>query len=104
MTMTMRSTISKLRMFAVLAVVSLTTVKVLAADADTNRPPVNIAIYGLVHGHARGFVPKVKSDPNVRLVGIIESDPKVIAAYAKQFKLGTNLFYPSFEALLAATN
>jgi len=75
-----------------------------AAEATTNRPPVRVAMYGLVHGHARGFVPRVLNNPDVQLVGIIEPDQKVAAAYAKQFKLGTNLFFPNLETLLAKTN
>jgi predicted dehydrogenase len=75
-----------------------------AADWTTNRPPVRLAIYGLVHGHARGFVPRAMSDPDIQLVGIIEPDQKVAAIYAKQFKLKKSLFFPSLEALLATTN
>ncbi|HEV2694782.1 MAG TPA: Gfo/Idh/MocA family oxidoreductase [Verrucomicrobiae bacterium] len=75
-----------------------------ASAETTNRPPVRVAMYGLVHGHARGFVPRVINNPEVQLVGIIEPDQKVAAIYAKQFKLGTNLFYPSLAALLAKTN
>ncbi|HSY18308.1 MAG TPA: Gfo/Idh/MocA family oxidoreductase [Candidatus Acidoferrales bacterium] len=75
-----------------------------AAEGATNRPPIRVAMYGLVHGHARGFVPRVVNNPDVQLVGIIEPDQKVAAIYAKQFKLSTNLFYPSLEALLAKTN
>src|SRR6185312_4132846 len=75
-----------------------------AAEGTANPPPIRLAIYGLVHGHARGFVPRVISNPEIQLVGIIEPDQKVAASYAKQFKLGTNLFFPSLEALLAKTN
>ena len=75
-----------------------------AAEGTINRSPIRVAIYGLVHGHARGFVPRVVNNPDVQLVGIIEPDQKVAAIYAKQFKLSTNLFYPNLEALLAKTN
>ena len=73
-----------------------------AADPTTNRPPIRLAIYGLVHGHARGFVPRVVSNPDIQLVGIIEPDQKVAAIYAKEFKLSKDLFYPSLDALLLA--
>jgi predicted dehydrogenase len=75
-----------------------------AAEGTTNQPPIRLAIYGLVHGHARGFVPRVVSDPDVQLVGIIEPDQTVVASYAKQFNLRPELFFPSLAALLAKTN
>jgi predicted dehydrogenase len=95
-------TLIKLPLILVCSLLGLTVSH--AAEATTNRPPVRMAMYGLVHDHARGFVPRVVNNPDVQLVGIIEPDQKVAAIYAKQFKLGTNLFYPSLEALLAKTN
>ena len=92
----------KLPLLLVGSLLSLTVAR--AADGTTNRPPVRVAMYGLVHGHARGFVPRMVNNPDVQLVGIIEPDQKVAAIYAKQFKLSTNLFYPTLEALLAKTN
>jgi predicted dehydrogenase len=74
-----------------------------AADVGS-KPPIRIAIYGLVHGHARGFVPQALKSSEVQLVGIIEPDEKVAALYAKQYNLNTNLFFPNLEALLAKTN
>jgi predicted dehydrogenase len=68
------------------------------------KPPVHVAIIGLVHDHAYGFIPLTRNRPDVQLVGIVEPDPELAASYAKRFKLDTNLFYTSLEALLAKTN
>jgi len=74
------------------------------ALAETDRPPVRLAIIGLVHSHVRGFLPLALANPQVQVVGIVEPDQTLVAQCARQYKLGTNLFYPSLEALLAGTN
>jgi predicted dehydrogenase len=68
------------------------------------KPPVRIAMIGLVHDHAYGFFPLTQSRPDVQLAGIVEPDPELAATYAKRFNLPTNLFYTTLEALLAKTN
>jgi predicted dehydrogenase len=68
------------------------------------KPPVRLAIFGLVHDHAYGFLPMTRGRPEVQLVGIVEPDPDVAATFAKRFDLNSNLFFPSLDALLAKTN
>ena len=68
------------------------------------KPAVHIAIIGLVHDHAYGFIPLTRDRPDVQLVGIVEPDRELAASYAKRFNLDTHLFYTSLEALLAKTN
>jgi len=72
--------------------------------AATNKPPVRIAIIGLVHSHVHGFLPSVLSDRDVQLVGIVENNPKLIAANAARYRLNMDLFFNSVEDLLAKTN
>jgi predicted dehydrogenase len=67
------------------------------------KPAVHIAIIGLVHDHAYGFIPLTRDRPDVQLVGIVEPDRELAASYAKRFNLDTHLFYTSLEALLAKT-
>jgi predicted dehydrogenase len=66
--------------------------------------PVRYAIVGLTHDHARGFIPSARGRTDVHLVGIVEADQQLVARYAKAYNLNTNLFYPTLEALFAATN
>ena len=68
------------------------------------KPPVRLAIVGLTHDHAMGFIPRLNNRQDVQLVGIVETNQDLIARYARQFHLGPNLFFPSLEALLARTN
>jgi predicted dehydrogenase len=72
--------------------------------AETNLPPVRYAIIGLVHDHARGFIPGAIKRSDVQLVGIVEPDRQLAARYAAQYHLNTNLFYASLKELLAKTN
>jgi predicted dehydrogenase len=72
--------------------------------SQETKPPVNYAIMGLAHDHARGFIPRARNRPELQLAGIVESNQELAALYARQFKLPTNLFSPSLEALLARTN
>jgi predicted dehydrogenase len=67
------------------------------------KPAVHIAMIGLVHDHANGFIPLTRDRPDVQLVGIVEPDRALAATYARRFNLNSNLFYASLEALLAKT-
>ncbi len=83
---------------------SLVGLAALPAMAETNPPPVRLAVFGLVHGHVGAFIPNALNNPAVQLVGIVEPDEKLAAHYAEILQLNTNLFFTSLEALLAHTN
>ncbi|MFZ0828939.1 MAG: Gfo/Idh/MocA family oxidoreductase [Verrucomicrobiia bacterium] len=72
--------------------------------AQNAKPPVRIAIVGLAHDHALGFIPRLQGQTDVQLAGIVETNQTLIARYSQRFNLGSNLFYPSLEALFAKTN
>ncbi len=69
-----------------------------------NEPPVRVAVVGLVHGHVQGFLHNLPSHPNVQLVGISDPDAALRQKYAAQFHLSDSLFFPTEEAMLAATH
>ena len=78
---------------------------VLSSPAETTNPPaIHYAIIGLVHDHARGFIPGALARTDVQLAGIVEPDRELASRYAAQYHLGTNLFYASLKELLAKTN
>jgi predicted dehydrogenase len=72
--------------------------------AQPAQPTVRIAMAGLVHDHAMGFIPRLAGRTDVQLVGIVETNQDLIARYSGRFHLNPNLFYPSLEALFAKTN
>jgi predicted dehydrogenase len=63
--------------------------------------PVRLAIIGLVHGHVRGFIPKALVRSDIQVVGIVEKDPALVAAYASRYHLKTDFFHASVADLLA---
>jgi predicted dehydrogenase len=74
------------------------------AWSEDTKPPVHVAIIGLVHDHAYGFIPLTRDRTDAQLVGIVEPDRALAASYAKRFHLPSDLFYTNLEALLAKTN
>ena len=88
----------------VLALLSSICFAAFCASAQDEKPPVHLAIVGLVHDHAMGFFPRFQGRQDVQLVGVVETDPALIARYSQKFNLSPSLFYPSLDALLAATN
>ncbi len=67
-------------------------------------PPVRIAIVGLAHDHAWGFIPRFNGRTDVQLAGIVETNQDLIQRYSRAFHLEPNLFYPSLDALFEKTN
>jgi predicted dehydrogenase len=65
--------------------------------------PVRFAIVGLVHDHARGFIPSTKSRSDVQLVAIVEPNHELAQHYAQTYRLDTNLFYTSLDEMLEKT-
>src|ERR1039457_5493902 len=88
-------------LFAFCSLLGLTA---LSAVSEESKPTVRFAIVGLVHDHARGFIPGLLTRTDVQLAGIVEPDQKLTAQYARLYKLNTNLFYSTLEDLLARTN
>ena len=86
---------------AFLLLLGLTAVPVFSEEG---KPPVRIAIIGLVHTHVRGFLPQALTNAEVQVVGIVEPDRKLVAEFAERYQINTNLFYGSLEELFAKTN
>ncbi len=88
----------------VLAVTGLLYLTVFESFAQDTKPPVHLAIVGLVHDHVGGFFPRLQGRQDVQLVGIVETNQVLIDRYSRRFHLAPGLFYPSLEALFAKTN
>jgi predicted dehydrogenase len=68
-----------------------------------DKPPVRIAIVGLVHDHVGGFLPRLKGRADIQLVGIVETNQVLIDRYSRRFHLSPDLFYPTLDDLFAKT-
>lgn len=72
--------------------------------AETLAAPVKVAIVGLVHGHVEGFLDQLPQHHEVKLVGIAEANPALVAKYEKKFGLPASLFYKDTESVLSAAH
>lgn len=69
-------------------------------SAVTPGSPVRVVIVGLVHDHARGLFGPLSKNQNVQLVGVVESDPALVAKYTAQFHLDPKLFFTDLDKTL----
>ena len=72
----------------------------IATASEKPRSPVNLALCGLEHDHAIYMMPRLLSHKEVKLVGIIESNPRLVQRYSDKFGLDSALFVPTLETLL----
>jgi predicted dehydrogenase len=61
---------------------------------------LRLAIAGLVHGHARGFLQQAVKREDVVIAGISDPDGELRARYARAFNLPEAVFHPTLERLL----
>ena len=87
-----------------LACAALWCLFVPSTRAGEGKAPVRYAIIGLSHDHAAGFIPRARENGEAVLAGIVEPKRELAEAYARRYKLDTNLFFTSLDALLAQTN
>ena len=75
------------------------------AQNNSNSPAaIRVAVVGLEHGHVAGFLPSLKSHPEIQLVGIEEPDTALAKKYGNQFHLDRKLFYTSIDAMIQQTH
>jgi predicted dehydrogenase len=63
-------------------------------------PPLRLAVIGLVHGHAGGFLRRIIGREDVILAGIAEPRSEVRLRYAAQYSLGDTVFYADTARML----
>lgn len=71
-----------------------------AASAGAQKPPLRVAIAGLVHGHAGGFFSHTLGRSDIQIVGIAEPDRALFDRYAGKYKLDAALYHADLEELL----
>src|SRR6266404_1814031 len=72
-----------------------------AADA---KPPLRVAIAGLVHSHAQGFFSHSLHRTDIQIVAIAEPDRALFDQYAAQFHLDSSLYHADLDELLRTTH
>src|SRR5271157_5193508 len=81
------------------ALVMVARTGVMAAETA----PLRVAIVGLVHGHADGFLGNSAKRADIKIVGISEPDRKLFDQYAAKFGLDAGLYHADVEEMLATT-
>lgn len=61
-----------------------------------------LAVVGLVHSHVWGHLPKMLNNKNVKLVGVAEKNPELVAE-AKKAGVADNLFFTDYPKMLDET-
>ncbi len=64
--------------------------------------PVRLAVVGLVHGHVRGFLDRLKGRTDVQLVGVVDADASLRQSYRERYALAPEIFHATVEAMLDA--
>lgn len=70
--------------------------------AFSHAQTLSVGVVGLSHDHAHGIMNQYKKG-EVKLVGIVEEDTKLIDRYTKRYQLDKSLFYKTLEDLLSKT-
>ena len=65
--------------------------------------PLRLAIAGLVHGHAEGFLGAAQKRSDVQLVGVFEPDVALQRRYAERFGLASDLLFTDLRRMLERT-
>jgi len=79
------------------------TVAIAAPQADSNQPPLRIAIAGLTHDHVTGLLRELPRRKDITLVGISEPNAQLAAKYIAKYRLVPSIIYPDLEKLINET-
>ncbi len=83
------------RLAAMCAVLFLSLVTATGAEG-----PIRVALVGLVHGHAKGFLRALPGNDSATLVAVVEPREDLAKEYAGKFGLDAKLFYTDLERML----
>ena len=68
--------------------------------AQSQAPPMRLAIAGLVHGHVSGFLRAARARRDVEIVGVFDPDPALLKKYAATLKLPDAVLFTDLAAML----
>ena len=88
-------------LFRLLCVALVALLVLCLSHPATATPPIRVALVGLVHGHALGFLRSLPGNDVATLVAIVEPQQALAQAYAAKHHLDAKLFYADTEKMLA---
>jgi glucose-fructose oxidoreductase len=71
-----------------------------SVTATAAEGPIRVALVGLVHGHAKGFLRALPGNDSATLVAVVEPREDLAKEYAAKFGLDSKLFYTDLERML----
>src|SRR5437763_883437 len=72
----------------------------ISVTANAAEGPIRVALVGLVHGHAKGFLRALPGNDAATLVAVVEAREDLGKEYAAKFGLDAKLFYTDLERML----
>jgi predicted dehydrogenase len=69
-----------------------------------SRPPLRVAIVGLVHGHVHGFLAQYRHNPEIEIVGVAEPDQELLAKAGARYGFDQAILFTSLDEMLAKTH
>src|SRR5579871_4940496 len=72
--------------------------------AQNSKPPLRVAIVGLVHGHVHGFLSESRHSPDIEIVGVAEPDKQLLAQAATRYSFEQSQLFPDLEEMLNETH
>ncbi len=89
------------------SILLLTIALAIAIPAPAQTPstaPLKVVMAGLAHGHADGFLTRIKDRHDIELIGIAEPDHAIFDRYATKFNLDAKLYHADLNELLTAVH
>jgi predicted dehydrogenase len=74
------------------------------AGTDLAAKPLRVAMAGLAHGHASGFLQHIKNRHDIELIAIAEPDRSLFDRYAKDYNLAPAFYHADLEELITSTH
>jgi predicted dehydrogenase len=71
----------------------------LTIQSSASAQLLRVGVVGLSHDHAHSIMNQYKRG-EVRIMGIVEPDGKLVERYKKQYAVPDSLFYPSVQRML----
>src|SRR5579871_3173518 len=89
-------TMFRILTFAILTIVPGSTISLGQAE----RPPLKVAIVGLVHGHVHGFLEQFRHSPEIEIVAIAESNQQLLSQVAARYGFEKSMLFTDLDAML----
>jgi len=68
--------------------------------AQSSKPPLRVAIVGLVHGHVHGFLHESRHSPEIEIVGVAEPDKQLLSQAGTRYAFDQSQLFTDLENML----